>query len=93
MNQRIRRIVELARHERAGLASNLFSRPHRTAHAFNRRGQANFGPKAGKEAYVEPVVEDGGYRFTVKVGNLPDQVVAKGMELFRDRVLPHVRDL
>jgi putative DNA methylase len=24
--------------------------------------------KAGKEAYVEPVIEDGGYRFTVKVG-------------------------
>ena len=25
--------------------------------------------KAGKEAYVEPAIEDGGYRFTVKVGN------------------------
>ena len=24
--------------------------------------------KAGKEAYVEPVIEGGGYRFTVKVG-------------------------
>ena len=24
--------------------------------------------KAGKEAYVEPVIEDGGYRFTVKSG-------------------------
>jgi putative DNA methylase len=24
--------------------------------------------KAGKEAYVEPVIDDGGYRFTVKVG-------------------------
>jgi len=24
--------------------------------------------KAGKEAYVQPVIEDGGYRFTVKVG-------------------------
>jgi putative DNA methylase len=24
--------------------------------------------KAGKEAYVEPLIEDGGYRFTVKVG-------------------------
>ena len=33
------------------------------------------------------------FNFTVKVGNLPDEVVAKGMELFRDRVLPHVRDL
>ena len=29
--------------------------------------------KAGKEAYVEPVIEDGDYRFTVKVGK-PDRV-------------------
>jgi putative DNA methylase len=28
--------------------------------------------KAGKEAYVEPVIEDGGYRFTVKVGKPRD---------------------
>jgi putative DNA methylase len=28
--------------------------------------------KAGKEAYVEPVIEDGGYRFTVKVGSPKD---------------------
>ena len=28
--------------------------------------------KAGKEAYVEPVIEDGGYRFTVKVGKPKD---------------------
>ena len=28
--------------------------------------------KKGKEAYVEPVIEDGGYRFTVKVGVPPD---------------------
>jgi alkanesulfonate monooxygenase SsuD/methylene tetrahydromethanopterin reductase-like flavin-dependent oxidoreductase (luciferase family) len=33
------------------------------------------------------------FNFTVKVGNLPDAVVAKGMELFRDRVHPHVKDL
>ncbi len=26
------------------------------------------GTKPGKEAYVEPVIEDGGYRFTVKMG-------------------------
>src|SRR5207245_6859213 len=25
--------------------------------------------QAGKEAYVEPVIDDGGYRFTAKVGN------------------------
>ena len=28
--------------------------------------------KKGKEAYVEPVIEDGGYRFTVKAGKPPD---------------------
>ena len=28
--------------------------------------------KKGKEAYVEPVFEDGGYRFTVKAGKLPE---------------------
>jgi hypothetical protein len=28
--------------------------------------------KAGKEAYVEPVIEGGGYRFTVKVGKPKD---------------------
>jgi putative DNA methylase len=28
--------------------------------------------KAGKETYVEPVIENGGYRFTVKVGKLKD---------------------
>jgi alkanesulfonate monooxygenase SsuD/methylene tetrahydromethanopterin reductase-like flavin-dependent oxidoreductase (luciferase family) len=33
------------------------------------------------------------FNFTVKVGNLPDDVVAKGMRLFRDRVHPHVKDL
>jgi len=34
--------------------------------------------KAGKEAYVEPVIEGGGYRFTVKVGKPKDAVAAKG---------------
>ena len=28
--------------------------------------------KKGKEAYIEPVIEDGGYRFTVKAGTPPD---------------------
>ncbi len=28
--------------------------------------------KKGKEAYVEPVIDDGGYRFTVRVGNPPE---------------------
>ncbi|MBN8437938.1 MAG: DUF1156 domain-containing protein [Candidatus Accumulibacter sp.] len=33
--------------------------------------------KAGKEAYVEPVIEKGGYRFTVKVGKPKDAEGAK----------------
>ncbi len=34
--------------------------------------------KAGKEAYVEPVIEGGSYRFTVKVGKPKDAEKAKG---------------
>ncbi len=33
--------------------------------------------KQGKEAYVEPVIEEGGYRFTVKVGKPKDEEAAK----------------
>jgi putative DNA methylase len=33
--------------------------------------------KAGREAYVEPVVEDGSYRFTVRVGKPKDAEAAK----------------
>ena len=40
--------------------------------------------KVGKEAYVEPVIESGGYRFTVKVGTPRDAEVAKsGTKLSR----------
>ena len=40
--------------------------------------------KAGKEAYVEPVIESGGYRFTVKVGKPKDAEAAKnGTKLAR----------
>lgn len=40
--------------------------------------------KAGKEAYVEPVIEDGGYRFTVKVGKPKNAEGAKnGTKLSR----------
>jgi len=40
--------------------------------------------KAGKEAYVEPVIEDGGYRFTVKVGKSKNAEAAKsGTKLSR----------
>ena len=35
----------------------------------------------------------GVFNFTAKVGNLPDDIVRRGMELFRDRVHPHVKDL
>jgi putative DNA methylase len=33
--------------------------------------------KAGKEAYVEPVIENGGYRFSVKLGKSKDAEAAK----------------
>ena len=40
--------------------------------------------KKGKEAYVEPVIEGRGYRFTVKVGTPPDPAAAKaGTKLSR----------
>src|SRR3989441_3813393 len=40
--------------------------------------------KAGKEAYVEPVIEDGGYRFTVRVGKPKDiEAVKSGTKLAR----------
>lgn len=40
--------------------------------------------KSGKEAYVEPVVEDAGYRFTVKVGEPRDaESVKSGTKLSR----------
>ena len=40
--------------------------------------------KKGKEAYVEPVIENGGYRFTVKVGKPEDAAAAKaGTKLSR----------
>lgn len=44
--------------------------------------------KAGKEAYVDPVIEGGGYRFTVKVGKPKDAVAAKnGTKLARANFL------
>ena len=49
--------------------------------------------KAGKEAYVEPVIEDGGYRFTVKIGKPKDAEAAKnGYQTRRERTsMPDVR--
>jgi putative DNA methylase len=41
-------------------------------------------PMAGREAYIEPIIEGGGYRFTVKVGKPKDAEVAKnGTKLAR----------
>ena len=39
--------------------------------------------KKGKEAYVEPVIEDGGYRFTVKAGTATSGAAASGTKLAR----------
>jgi alkanesulfonate monooxygenase SsuD/methylene tetrahydromethanopterin reductase-like flavin-dependent oxidoreductase (luciferase family) len=36
---------------------------------------------------------NGVFNLTMQVGNLPDAAVRRGMELFRDRVLPEVRHL
>ena len=36
---------------------------------------------------------NGVFNLTIKIGNIPDDVVRHGMELFRDRVLPHVKDV
>ena len=42
------------------------------------------GTKPGKEAYVEPVIENAGYRFTIKVGKPKDAEAAKnGTKLSR----------
>ena len=38
--------------------------------------------KKGREAYVEPVIEEGGYRFTVKTGK-PPEAAQKGTKLSR----------
>ena len=35
--------------------------------------------KKGKEAHVEPVIEDGGYRFTVKAGMPEARISAAGI--------------
>ena len=42
----------------------------------------NLSKKKGKEAYVEPVLEGGGYRFTIKVGT-PPPAAAKGTKMTR----------
>ena len=47
----------------------------------------------GQIKRVHAELGNGVFNFRMKVGNLPDEVVRKGMELFRDRVRPHVKDL
>jgi alkanesulfonate monooxygenase SsuD/methylene tetrahydromethanopterin reductase-like flavin-dependent oxidoreductase (luciferase family) len=47
----------------------------------------------GQMRRVHAELGNGVFNLTMQVGNLPDAVVRKGMELFRDRVLPEVRDL
>jgi alkanesulfonate monooxygenase SsuD/methylene tetrahydromethanopterin reductase-like flavin-dependent oxidoreductase (luciferase family) len=42
---------------------------------------------------VHAELGNGVFNFTMKVGDLPDAMVRRGMELFRDRVLPQVRAL
>ena len=49
--------------------------------------------KPGKEAWVEPVIEDGGYRFTVKVGKPKDAEAAKNGHQARARRELPVRDV
>ena len=45
--------------------------------------------KAGKEAYVEPVIEGGSYRFTVRMGKPKDAEAAKnGTKFVARRELP-----
>ena len=43
--------------------------------------------KSGKEAYVEPVIEGGGYRFTVKAGKPPESA-KNGTTAGRAKSLP-----
>ena len=42
---------------------------------------------------VNQVLGNGSTTLTLKVGNIPDDKVRHGMELFRDRVEPHIRSL
>lgn len=42
---------------------------------------------------IHAALGNGVFNFTMKVGDLPDAIIRRGMELFRDRVLPHVRNL
>ncbi len=43
--------------------------------------------------HVHKALGHGVFNMTMKIGNMPDTAVRRGMELFRDRVLPEVRGL
>ncbi len=42
---------------------------------------------------VHTVMGHGVTNINMKVGNIPDEIIYAGMDLFRDQVLPQVRDL
>ena len=42
---------------------------------------------------IHKALGHGVINMTMKIGDMPDSAVTRGMELFRDRVAPHVRDL
>ena len=42
---------------------------------------------------IHKALGHGVINMTMKIGDMPDSAVKRGMELFRDRVAPHVRDL
>jgi len=42
---------------------------------------------------VRDALGNGRFNINMKIGNIPDTAVHRGMELFRDRVLPEAKDL
>jgi hypothetical protein len=42
---------------------------------------------------IHKALGHGVINMTMKIGDMPDSAVTRGMELFRDRVAPNVRDL
>mgnify|MGYP003326530581 CR=1 FL=1 len=42
---------------------------------------------------IHKALGHGVFNMTMKIGDMPDAAVTRGMELFRDRVKPHVKDL
>lgn len=74
----------------------LASRREATLEEAIERGTVLCGSPDSVAAQIRRIhgeLGNGVFNFTVKVGTLPDEVVRRGMELFRDRVLPQVRDL